>query len=155
MSYSLVVNPPNHFSSSLEIANNRRGLNLMNMLDGEAIRSGIHWIWPSVPGTCELVHCLDGRALSFLPNEDVFSLKCCWNGPIRLSSNRHWSFASTEGNRYELYRVPKKLWPLTFRPTSRSSPSSELVHPVKTIVLTVPLSPITSVWSNGSMFRPQ
>jgi len=40
------------------------------------------------------------------------SLKCCWNGPIKLRSNRHWSFASTEDNRYELYCVhPKKtMW---------------------------------------------
>jgi len=37
-----------------------------------------------------------------------------------------------ECNRYELYRVhPKKLWPSSFRPTLRSSPSSELIHPMK------------------------
>ena len=47
-----------------------------------------------------------------------FSLKCGWNGPIRLHSNRHWSFSSTKDNRYELYRVhPKKLWPSPFRLT--------------------------------------
>jgi len=122
MSCSLVMNlfPPNH-SSGLETGNSRRSsLNLANMLDGEAIHSGIHWIWSSVPGTCESVHCLDGRALSSSPNGNIFSLKYCWNGPIRLHSNRHWSFASTEGNWYELYRVhPKKLWP--FRPTLHRS----------------------------------
>ena len=42
--------------------------------------------------------------------------------------------------------IPKN-WPSPFRPTLRSSPSSE---PVKSIVLTVPSS---RVWSNGSMFR--
>ena len=26
---------------------------------------------------CEPMHYLDGRALSFLPNGDIFSLKCC------------------------------------------------------------------------------
>jgi len=32
-----------------------------------------------------------------------------------LRSNRHWSFVSTEGNRYELYRVYlKKLVAITF-----------------------------------------
>ena len=47
--------------------------------------------------------------LSFSSNGDVFSLKYCWNGPIRLRSNRHWlAFASTEGNRYELYAYISK-----------------------------------------------
>ena len=40
-------------SSGLETRNNRRELNLGNMLDGEAIRSEIRWIWPSVPSMCE------------------------------------------------------------------------------------------------------
>ena len=80
------------------------------MLDGKTIRSRIRWIWPSMPSTCEPVHYLDARALSSSSNGNIFSLKCYWNGPIKLRSNRHWSFASTEDNRYELYRVyPKKL----------------------------------------------
>ena len=103
------------------------------MLDGEAIRSGICWIWPSVLGMCESVH-LDIRAFSSSSNGDIFSLKCCWNGPIKLRSNRHWSFASMKGNWYKLYCVhPKKLWSSFLR----SSPSSKLVHPVKSIILTV------------------
>ena len=85
-------------SSGLETGNSR-GLNLGNMLDGEFIAE---FVWPSLPGMCKLVHCLDGRALSSSPNGNVFSLKCCWNSSIRLRNNRHWSFVSTEGNRYEL-----------------------------------------------------
>jgi len=92
----------------VKTGNNHRGLNLGNMLDGETIRNGIYWIWPTVPGTCEPVHYFNGRALSSSSNRDVFSLKCCWNGPIRRG-NRHWSFASTESNRYELYRVQKTV----------------------------------------------
>ena len=42
------------------------------MLDGEAIRRGIRSIWPSVPGTYEPEHCLDGRALSSSPNRTFF-----------------------------------------------------------------------------------
>jgi len=102
-------------SSGLETGNSRKGLNLANVLDGETI-SEIRWIWPSVPGT---VHCRI-RILEehFLLRQmrKFFSLKCCWNDSIRLCSNRHWSFASTEGNRYELYHVHlKKLWPSPFR----------------------------------------
>ena len=59
MNCSLVVNlfSLNHFfiSSDFETGNSRRGLNLANMLDGEAIRSGIR---PSVPDMCELMHVL-------------------------------------------------------------------------------------------------
>ena len=57
--------------------------------------------------------CLDERALSSSLNGDVFSLKC-WNDPIRLRNNRHWSFALTEGNRYELYRVHPKNYSYHF-----------------------------------------
>jgi len=84
------------------------------MLNEEALRSGIRWIWPSVPGTCESVHCLNERALPSSPNRNVFSLKCCWNGPIKLRSNRHWSFASTKGNRYEIPRTFQKTVGITF-----------------------------------------
>jgi len=58
-------------SSSLETGNNRRGLNLTNMLDGEAIRSGIRW-FVSVLGTYESVHCLNRRV--FLRQMEMFFL---------------------------------------------------------------------------------
>ena len=98
----------------VKTGNNHRGLNLGNMLDGETIRSGIRWIWSTVPGTCEPVHCFDGRTLSSSSNRDVFSLKCCWNGPIRRG-NCHWSFRQKVIDMN--YTAFKKLWPSSFRPT--------------------------------------
>jgi len=58
----------------LEAGNSRRELNLANMLDEEAIRSGIRL---AIGTGHEFVHYLDGRALSSSSNGDVFSLKCC------------------------------------------------------------------------------
>ena len=115
------------------------------MLDGETIR----WIWPSVPDTCEPGHCLDERALSSSPNEDVFFLKCCWNDLIRLRNNRHWSFASTESNRYELYRVHPKNYSHHLSGRLCVCLFWSWLHPMKSIVLTILSS---RVWSVDSCF---
>jgi len=74
----------------LEAGNSRRELNLANMLDEEAIRSGIRLAIGGL-GTYEFVHYLDGRALSSSSNGDVFFFKMLLNGSIRPYniSNRH------------------------------------------------------------------
>ena len=76
------------------------------------------------------------KSIFFFAKWGLFFFKILLNGPIRLRSNRHWSFASTKGNRYKLYRVhPKKLWLPPYRPTLRSSPSLKLfIQNVKSIV---------------------
>jgi hypothetical protein len=53
-------------------------------VDGEAVRSLIHAIFPSFRLICEPVHCLDETVLNCSINEAVFSRFHRLNAPITL-----------------------------------------------------------------------
>jgi len=127
-------------SSGLETRNNRRELNMLDAIRN-SLNLTIGHVWT--------------RALSwwnstfFFAKWGRFFFKSYWNDSIRLRNNRHWLFASTEGNRWIIPRVSQKsLFRLTFYGLRwswfiRRSPLFWL------------FDPSSQVWSNGSMFHPQ